>query len=177
MEMWDVLDREGKKIGKEVIRQQAIFENALGEGEYHLSVEVFILNSKGEILLTRRSPNKDVYGGYWETTAGSVIAGEESLETMLREIKEEIGIEVKDWELIFQKRIVEEIRHQFMDLYYLEKDISLDEIVFQEGETCDARWVDFDWKILDDEGIVPQMRERMRFIWFDLMKYKDIILR
>ena len=176
MEIWDVLDREGEPTGKTVYRSDAMKGGVFLPGEYHLSVEVFIVNSKGELLFTKRSPEKSTFGGYWETTAGSAITGEVSSETMIREIFEETGISVDEKELLFQKRIVEEIRHQLMDLYFLKKDIELDHIVFQEGETCDAKWVPLEWKILDDESIVPQMRERMRFVWFDLMSFAEGIV-
>ncbi len=175
MEIWDILDREGKPTGKTVSRKKAMKGQGFLPEEYHLSVEVFIVNSRGEMLFTRRSPEKTTFGGYWETTAGSAIEGEESGEAILREIKEEIGIRAAKKELIFKRRIVEEIRSQLMDLYFLKKDIPLEDIVFQEGETCDAKWVPIEWSILDDESIVPQMRERMRFVWFDLLRFTDSI--
>ena len=173
MEIWDILDNKGKRTGRTIPREIAMKEKGLKEGEYHLSVEVFIINSIGEMLFTKRSLEKSTFPGFWETTAGSAIAGEESMEAMLREISEEIGIDVKREELLFQRRVVEEVRHQMMDLYFLKKEIPLEEITFQEGETCDAKWVPVDWNILDDERIVSRMRERMRFIWFDLLEFKE----
>ena len=173
MEIWDILDKKGEKTGRTIPRGIAMKEEGLKEGEYHLSVEVFIVNSKGEMLFTKRSPEKSTFPGYWETTAGSAIAGEESLEAMSREISEEIGIKVEREELLFQRRVVEEVRHQLMDLYFLKKEIALEEIIFQKGETCDAKWVPIDWKILDDESIISRMRERMRFVWFDLLEFTE----
>ena len=173
MEIWDILDKKGEKSGRTIPRDAAMKQKGLKAGEYHLSVEVFIVNSKGEMLFTKRSPEKSTFPGYWETTAGSAIAGEKSLEAMSREISEEIGIEVEKGELLFQRRVVEEVRHQLMDLYFLKKEIALEEIIFQKGETCDAKWVPIDWKILDDESIISRMRERMRFVWFDLLEFTE----
>ena len=102
MEMWDVLDREGEPTGKAVSRVEAMKGGKFLSGEYHLSVEVFIVNSKGDLLFTKRSPEKSTFGGYWETTAGSAITGEGSSETMIREIFEEIGLSIEKEELLFQ---------------------------------------------------------------------------
>lgn len=55
---------------------------------------LIIENDKGEILLVkRRSPPKK---GYWDLPGGFVEFGENMEESMRREIKEELGIEVDD---------------------------------------------------------------------------------
>ena len=55
-ELWDVYDRNKKKIGKTVERGI----NALKEGEYHIAVAGIILNSKNEILITKRAAHKEL---------------------------------------------------------------------------------------------------------------------
>lgn len=61
------------------------------DGEYHLSVHVWLLNHNGEFLLIKRSPNKG-YPNMWESTGGSAIAGDDSLSAAIREVKEETGL-------------------------------------------------------------------------------------
>ena len=84
-ELWDLYDSSRKKTGVAVERGQTI-----PEGSYHLVVSVWIMNSKGEFLLSQRHPDKP-YPLYWECTGGSVLAGESSLEGPVREVREELG--------------------------------------------------------------------------------------
>ena len=62
------------------------------KGKYYITVVVFIENSKGEFLLQKRVPEKD---GKWATTGGHPKSGESSLEGIVTEIKEELGLTVK----------------------------------------------------------------------------------
>ena len=47
----------------------------LNKGEYIISVQCWIINNQGKILLTKRNLNK-THGGMWEPTNGLVISGE-----------------------------------------------------------------------------------------------------
>lgn len=62
------------------------------EGKYHIVVTEIIMNSKNEILITKRAKYKK-FGLMWECNGGSILAGETSLEGIIRELKEELGIE------------------------------------------------------------------------------------
>lgn len=57
----------------------------------HVVVSAVIENSKGEILLAKRSPNKS-YPNLWEDVGGGVEVKEKPEDALLREIKEETGI-------------------------------------------------------------------------------------
>ena len=57
-------------------------------------VTALILNSKNEILISKRAEHKK-YPLMWECNGGSIVAGETSLEGILREIKEELGKEIE----------------------------------------------------------------------------------
>lgn len=86
MELWDILDGDGNLTGKLVRRGKPMLQN-----EYHLVVHVWIQNSEGRFLISKRAESKP-FGGMWETTGGSAIRGETSLQAVLRETKEELGI-------------------------------------------------------------------------------------
>lgn len=47
-------------------------------GEFHVVVNVLSVDRQGNILITKRHPKKP-FGGKWEVTGGSVLAGETSL--------------------------------------------------------------------------------------------------
>ena len=64
-------------------------------GCIHRAVELFIYNSKGQILLQKRSATKDTRPGWWSTSVGGHVAkGETYEQAMKREINEELGVEI-----------------------------------------------------------------------------------
>ena len=89
-------------------------------GSYYITVVVFIENEQGEFLLQKRVMKKD---GKWATTGGHPKSGESSLQGIVTEIEEELGINVKENELTLFKTIQTE--DDFVDLYYLRKNIDI----------------------------------------------------
>ena len=130
MEYRDLYDKERNLTGK-VIKK----DDLVPSGYYYITVMVFIENLKGEILLQKRSKEK---GGVWATTGGHPKAGQSSLEGMQAEIKEELGIDVSLNDLVLFKTIKTE--DDFLDLYYLKKDINLNDIKIQAEEVQVANW-------------------------------------
>ena len=58
----------------------------------HRVVHVLVLNTKGEILLQKRSQRKDVAPGKWDTSVGGHVGiGEDLLSSSKREMHEELG--------------------------------------------------------------------------------------
>lgn len=94
-------------------------------------------NSRGEYLLTRRCPEKS-YGGRWESTGGSALAGEDSLTAVLREVKEETGLTLDPAKGKCLRSYSRE--HYICDVWLFEQDFDLNDIVLQEGETCGAMY-------------------------------------
>lgn len=105
-EIWDVYDTNRNKTGKTVERKNVV----LKKGEYHIVVTAIILNEKNEILISKRAPYKK-YGEMWECNGGSVVAGETSIEGVLREVKEELGIVFRQEEAIYLKEIKKRARN------------------------------------------------------------------
>ena len=85
-------------------------------GKLFLVVMVFIENDDGMQFLQLRSPAK---GGVWAFTGGHPKSGESSIEGMVTEIKEELGIDVYTDELKLFKTIID--NEKILDLYYLKK--------------------------------------------------------
>ena len=128
MEYRDLYD-ENKNITGEKIRK----DEAVPKGRYYITVVVWIENSKGEFLL---QINKKY--NMWTTTGGHPKSGESSLEGIITEIKEELGIDVSKDKLELFKTIKTE--DDFVDLYYLKEDIDLDKIIKQDEEVADVKW-------------------------------------
>ena len=75
-------------------------------------------------------------GGRWALTGGHPKAGETSLEGIREEVKEELGIDITNDNPILFKTITH--NDQFFDLYYLEKDININDIKIQKEEVADV---------------------------------------
>ena len=152
-EYWDIYDENRKKTGKIVERGVYEFE----PGEYHIVVTGIILNSKNEILITKRAEHKK-FGLMWECNGGSVLAGETSLQGVIRELKEEVGVEFKKREAIFLKEVKGGKKYpDFKDLWLLRRDVKKEEITFPDGEAIDYKWVTIDefMKMYNNKEIVP----------------------
>lgn len=136
-EFWDIYDTNRVKTGKKAQRDVDKLKN----GEYHIVVTALIINSKDEILITKRAEHKK-HPLKWECNGGSIVAGETSIQGMLREIKEEIGIEVTEKESIFLKEIRrDEAPANFKDIWLFIKDVKDEEITFPDGEAIEFKWV------------------------------------
>ena len=134
-EYWDILDGNRNKTGG--LHKRG---DTKPVGVYHLVVHVWILGSDGKFLLSKRSPHKP-YPNLWECTAGSAIAGDDSITTVLKEAREELGIEleVSRGELFNSyKHTDEDGSGSFVDVWVFKQDFELSQIVLQEGETSDV---------------------------------------
>lgn len=90
MELWDLYNENRELVGSDHVRGQD-----LPAGCYHLAVHVWIKNSRGQYLISQRSASRPTYPLMWECVGGSVLKGEDSLQGALREVKEEVGIDLK----------------------------------------------------------------------------------
>ena len=130
MELRDLYNSKRILTGETIEKGQDV-----PSGRYYITVVVFIENSKGEFLLQKRALRKD---GRWATTGGHPVSGESSLEGIVTEIQEELGQTVNQNELTLFKTIMTE--DDFVDLYYMNKDIDINDVVLQEEEVEDAKW-------------------------------------
>lgn len=135
-EYWDIITAEGVPTGKRIKR--CAFNHLL-QGEYHLVVHIWVKNSNGEYLIQRRSIDREPMSGEWAATGGSVQSGETSTQAAIRELKEELGISLKDNELKFVTRMVR--KNSVVDIWMAGVDVSIDCLELQEEEVMDAKWV------------------------------------
>ena len=148
-ELWDLLDEDGMPIGATHVRGEA-----MPHGAYHRVVEVFTLNAKGELLVTKRSPEKKPYPNMWEITGGAVVAGEDSLDAARRELREETGIQAGTGEL--ELLLTHRSGSAFIDIYLARKDVPAQELIMQQGETVAGKWVAFsEFERMIGDGLVP----------------------
>ena len=135
MELWDVYDAEGNKTGLAEERQFP-----MKQGEYHLAMELWIVNDRHEILIQKRSETKEVLPGIWALTTGCAKMGETSLTACLREAREEIGIGLVPAELRHVRRIVR--ADAIWDVYAAKENVDIAQLTLQAEEVTAVQWVD-----------------------------------
>jgi len=135
-ELWDVLDANGNATGQLHERGQP-----MREGDYHLTVSVWIANDKGEYLISQRSPNKPS-PNLWECTGGNAVAGDDSLTTALKEVHEELGIVLDPSNGLMLKHQVRKCscNHCLADIWLFWQNVDLQTVTLAPEETCGAMW-------------------------------------
>ena len=138
-EYWDILDETGAKTGR--IHERGL---PMQQGEYHLSVTIWIRNSRGEFLISQRAPTKNM-PLMWEPTSGGVISGEDGLSAALREVREELGIELCPNRGYVWRRYPwlhsDGSGAALIELWIFDHEVELSELTLCPEETCAAKWV------------------------------------
>lgn len=135
MEQLDILDKNGVRTGEIHVRNR----DKLQPGQRVLVVHIWVINSKGELLIQRRANHLKAWPGRWTTTGGAVSSGEESHLSACRELAEELGVRVAPADMVYLDRIKRD--HLFIDVYLTRTDVPIEEVVPQPEEVSDARWV------------------------------------
>lgn len=135
-EYFDLYTADRRKLGRKIQRGAPI-----PHGEYHIVVQIMTVNSRGEILLTQRVPEK-TSGGRWECSGGCAISGETSREAAVRELYEETGIRALPSEISLEWTMVTD--SMLRDFYIVHKNVGLERLVLQSEEVCAAKWVSFE---------------------------------
>ena len=141
MELVDLLNNRKELTGETCER------NAVSNGKYRLSIHIWIVNDKNEILIQQRSASRKMFPNMWTNTGGACIAGETSIETVFRELKEELNVipNIDDLELIASYKR----KKDYVDVWLLRQNINIKDLKFNDNEVQSAKWVSIEeWKKL-----------------------------
>lgn len=136
MEKRDLYDSNRNLTGETIYKGDSI-----PDGKFILVVLSFIQNSKGEFLIQKRSVQKH---GKYGSTGGHAKTGETSIQAMITEIYEEIGLDINKDELNLVYSGRDDIDKVFFDLYYIKKDFSIESLTLQEEEVESVKWMTID---------------------------------
>ena len=153
MELLDVVDENGIPTGETVERSIAH-----AKGIRHRTSHVWLLRRRSEgveVLLQKRSDNKDSFPGCYDTSsAGHIPAGVDFEDSALRELREELGLtadcsELNDCGLI---RIQSESffhgapfkDDQVSKVFYIWKDVEPEAMKLQVSEVSGVIWMPLD---------------------------------
>jgi len=146
-EYLDIWDADGQPTGKKCLKDEAH-----QKGWFHPTVHIWFYTNTPSLLLQKRSLNKQTFPGLWDVSvAGHVIAGESIIDGALREIKEEIGLDIKEIDLIllevrkntnrFDNGIIDcEFQHVFLS----KLDTAVSKLKIQEAEVYAVRLFSFE---------------------------------
>lgn len=134
MEHWDLLDDKGNLTGNTMVRG-----DYMHAGQYHLVVHIWVVDSRGRILLQRRALQRRLMPGVWAATGGSAIAGEDGETAARRELGEELGIITAPGEMTKIGRLRR--RNAFIEIWLLKRDIDETTLSLQTEEVAEVRWV------------------------------------
>jgi len=145
-EYFDILDENGNKIGKTKLRSEVH-----RDGDWHKAVHIWIINNNGDVLLQRRCATKDSNPNMLDiSSAGHLTAGDDSITGAVRELKEELNLDVQPNELKFIKTIKRSVKYtetfinnEFDDMYILRTDKSIEDMKYQEEEISDIFFVPY----------------------------------
>ena len=163
MEFFDVVNKDRKPLG--YTKKRGL---KLEESEYNVGVEIWIFN-KNKLLMTKRSLNK-THPGEWEVPGGCSKSGETSIDTIIRETKEEIGISINNNDCKLIDTVI--YKKQFVDIYKSNKDVDLNRIILQDDEVCDIKFVTKDefLRMAENNEIVKSVYNRYEIIKEKLKK-------
>lgn len=153
MELFDVLTNDGEKTG--VVRERGV---AHRDGSPHATAHIWVVRKREQggydVLLQKRSACKDSYPGYYDiSAAGHVAAGEDELQTAVRELGEELGI-VTDADCLHDVGI----HHgQFEETFYGKpfRDYEISRVYLYEG-------------LVEETALCLQEKEVETVMWMDL---------
>lgn len=180
MEYLDILNNEGQKTGESKPRKEVH-----SKGYWHKGVHIWIINSRKELLVQRRSANKDVYPNkLYISVAGHPISGEEEIESIKREFEEEIGIELNTKKLeylfTFSQEVIENegkfLDNQLYDVYLIEMDLDISKLKLQEDEVSEVKniyYKDFEQMINNKDTDIVNHPEEWKRLFEILHKRYD----
>lgn len=154
LELFDVLSDDFKETG--IVRERSIVHEI---GSWHKTSHVWIVRKteKGfDVLLQKRCSSKDSFPGCYDiSSAGHIPAGHDFLESAVRELHEELGIDAKQDELVpigVHKCMTDTtfygkpfLNNEYSNVYiYDGANLDISILCLQKDEVESVMWMDYD---------------------------------
>ena len=171
MELLDIVDENNYLTGK-VLDREIVHK----EGLFHREVGVIIINEKEELLLEKRAASKKQSPNKWAICAGHIEAGDVPQRAIIREIKEEIGIDLKIEDLDFlgifkrnKKFENGQENNTFIYIYVFRTDKKIEDYTIQVEELSEVKYFTKD----EIENALKMNNDS--FAFYDEQYIKDVL--
>ncbi|MBO4457044.1 MAG: NUDIX domain-containing protein [Butyrivibrio sp.] len=152
-ELFDIVDENGNPTGEIVSRSEAH-----ANGIRHRTAHIWVVrdnDGKPEVLLQKRAMNKDSFPGRYDTSsAGHIQAGDEPLESAIRELSEELGIVAMAEQLHFAGTFQIQYEKEFYGkmfkdseiafVYVYKEHVDINKLSIQKEELDSVEWFDLE---------------------------------
>ncbi|HWS72528.1 MAG TPA: NUDIX domain-containing protein [Thermoanaerobaculia bacterium] len=172
-EWLDVLRDDGSPSGERIVKAEAH-----RTGAWHRAVHVWIVTPDARVLLQRRAATKENFPSLWDVScAGHVSAGERAIDAAIRELAEELGLQVAAEEVqpigvLRQQCVLNEgkyIDNEVHELFVLRREVDLSALTLQAEEVDDAALIAIDELRARVEGhdpsLVPHALAEYALLW------------
>ena len=136
MELVDIINSRNEYTGNIKDRKELV------DGEFRNLVHVWIINSKGEFLIQKRSALKKHYPNKWSVTSVCVLSKETLVEACVRECREELNVDIDvnklEFKMTFKKDPV------IVQVFVLWQDVDVDKIKLQKEEVSEYKFISRD---------------------------------
>ena len=177
----DILNEDGKKMGETCLKSEAHKKGLL-----HASTHIWIFNTKKEVIIQKRAPNKDTFPNLWDVSvAGHISAGEQPVISAIREVEEEIGLQLSENDLHFIGTSKKKIKHhshlvdyELHHIYICENNFDFHSLKIQKEEVSEIKKISLD-TLIDSinkplNNFVPHGNDYYTFIFNEIKKYNCI---
>ncbi len=169
-EVLDILsyawEYRGKQIFEKLPKPQ-IKKEAHKENDLHMAAHIWIFNSKWEVLIQKRTDNKDSYPWLWDiSVAGHISSGETMLTGAFRETSEELGMNTTIDDLVpigfYREEITLDMpwyedgwfNNELNEIFVMRFDGDISNLKIQPEEVAEIKYVSLEW--LEQQWNTPE---------------------
>ena len=130
----NIYDRDGNPTGKKICREASLVK--LNPNEYIGIAVIFIENFNNEFLIQKTSKEKLSKNS---STGGHIEIGETPIDCIIRETKEELGLDLIKEELTCYDSIIQD--YKLIYPFYIKKDVDINDLKLQKEEVDYVRYI------------------------------------
>lgn len=137
-EVWDLYDKDRNPLASTIFRSHYSF---IKDYQYHLVV-FLIIKDGDKVLLQKRSSTKELFPNQWDVSVGgSVLAFENSIQGIIRETQEELGLLVNENELQLVDSFRDDESQSLIDVYQMNtSSLNIEELIIPNEEVSEVAW-------------------------------------
>jgi 8-oxo-dGTP diphosphatase len=136
----------------------------MAEHQFYVGIHG-VIASRGRILVLKRAPAMTYRAGSWDLPGGHIALGESLEECLLREVKEETGLDVAIERLLGLHAMVTE---PYLQALYSCRLLVLQKVRLRADEHVEHRWVTPDE--LESLELIPYLAAIMKRGWLSYLE-------